>query len=278
MRLLLYILLAMNMLPLILISNDDGIDSPGLHAAIEALLPIAELIVAAPADQQTAAGRALRAAPEAVFEKRSIEVGGREVTGWCLEASPATTVRHALQCLCTERRPDMVVSGINFGENVGTNVTASGTVGAAIQSAVWSIKSLAVSLEVPQEFHYEHGEVDWRPSISILRRAAEAFLASDWPEDVNLIKIDIPDNADSDTPWHVCRQSREPGWWGFVPDAGPGSTAGSTIGKRGPRPGKALDTEDDMYVLLEKREVAITPLSVDMSSRVPPQDIASMYS
>ena len=263
--------------PLILITNDDGIDSPGLHAAVEALMPMADIIIAAPVDQQTASGRSLRALPEAVFEPRSIDIDGKDIKGWCLNASPATTVRHALQCLCTDRKPDMVVSGINFGENIGTNVTASGTVGAAIQSAVWDIKSLAVSLEVPPEFHYEHGEVDWSEAILILRRAVVKFLASDWPRDVYILKIDIPDTADQNTPWRVCRQSREPGWWGFVPDASVASTAGSTIGTRGPRPGKTWHAEDDMAVLLGRKEVTITPLSVDTTSRIPLEEVGKLF-
>ena len=253
--------------PLILITNDDGIDSPGLHAAAEALLPIADLLIAAPKDQQTAAGRCLRAAPHGVFEKRLIDIDGQSVEGWCLEASPATTVRHALQCLVRDRRPDLVISGINFGENIGTNVTASGTVGAAIQAAIWDYPALAVSLEVPPEYHYEHGEVDWSGAVVILRRAVEKTLGRPWPMDVDVLKIDIPDHADADTPWHVCRQSREPGWWGKVPEPSPTTPAGTTVGERGPRPGRSWDPDDDMGVLLGKREVAITPLSVDMSSR-----------
>ncbi len=263
--------------PLILISNDDGIESPGLHAAAEALLPFADLIIAAPAEQQTASGRSLRALPEAVFESRIIDINGKEIEGWCLSASPATTVRHALQCLCIERKPDMVVSGINFGENIGTNVTASGTVGAAIQSAVWDYKSLAVSMEVPQAFHYEHGEVDWSQAILILRKAVQKFLAVDWPEDVHVLKIDIPDTADQNTPWVACRQSREPGWWGFVPDATAESPAGNAIGKRGPRPGKSWNLNDDMGTLLEGRNITVTPLSVDMSSRVSLDEVDKLF-
>jgi len=240
-------------------------------------MPVADLIIAAPAEQQTASGRSLRALPEAVFESRIIDINGVDVEGWCLNASPATTVRHALQCLCIGRKPDMVVSGINFGENIGTNVTASGTVGAAIQSAVWDYKSLAVSMEVPQAFHYEHGEVDWSEALLILRRAALRFLAADWPRDVHILKIDIPDSADAETPWVVCRQSREPGWWGYVPDASPLSTAGTTIGKRGPRPGKKWKDDDDMAVLLKDRNVTITPLSIDMSSRVPLQEVEELF-
>jgi 5'-nucleotidase len=263
--------------PLILITNDDGIESPGLHAAAEALLPLADLIIAAPEKQQSATGCSLRAAENAVFQSRTIDIGGQKIHGWCLDASPATTVRHAIQCLCGNRRPDMVVSGINFGENLGTNVTISGTVGAALQAAAWDLKALAVSLEVPQEYHYYHGDVDWSEAILILRDAVTSFLVSPWPADVHVIKIDIPDTAARDTPWHVCRQSLEPGWWGLVPDPAPHSPEDSTVGRRGPRPGKSWMEDDDMSVIHGKKEVAITPLSLDLSSRVTREEVERMF-
>ena len=263
--------------PLIMISNDDGIESPGLHAAAEALLPVADLLVAAPAEQQSGTGRSFHASPNAGFRRRDISAGGQTVEAWCLEASPATTVRHALLCLANERKPDMVVSGINYGDNLGSNITSSGTVGAAIQSAVWDYKSLAVSFEVPQEFHYVHGAVDWSPAVPILRRAAECFLKVRWPEDVHIIKIDIPDTADKNTPWRVTRQSREPGWWGRVPDPSPEALENSTVGERGPRPGRQWEKNSDAGVVLVNREVAVTPLSVDMTSAVTPETISAMF-
>lgn len=263
--------------PLILVSNDDGIDSPGLHAAVEALLPIADIVIAAPSRQQTAMGRALQHNPEAVFERRLLDINGTEVEGWCLESSPAVAVRHALQCLCIDRKPDMVISGINFGENVGTNVTASGTVGAALQAAVWDYKSLAVSLETPQEFHYEHGEVNWSGAIEVLRKAVIRFLGREWPEDVHVLKVDIPDDADGNTPWKAAFQSREPGWWGSVPDPRPESSTGSTVGKQGPRPGNELIPGDDMHVLLKERKVVVTPLSVNLTSRTPLSEVEKLF-
>ncbi len=267
----------MNSKPLILISNDDGIESPGLHAAAEALLPIASIVIAAPVVQQSAVGRGLRHNPKAVFERRIINVNSTELEGWCLDASPAVTVRHALSCLFMDRKPDMVISGINFGENVGTNVTASGTVGAALQAAIWDYKSLAVSLETPQEFHYIHGEVDWSGAKEILRQSVETFLAVDWPEDVHVLKIDIPDDADADTPWQACYQSREPGWWGKIPNPRPDAPTGETIGARGPRPGYKIKPGDDMDVLLNRRKVAITPLSVNLSSRVNLKELERLF-
>ena len=263
--------------PLILLANDDGIDSPGLVAAAEALLSAADILVVAPKFQQTASGRALQGPPEAVFEPRTLNVAGTDFTAWCLNASPATTVRHALQCLCTERWPDMMVSGINYGENLGTNVSASGTVGAAIQAATWDIRALAVSFEVPYEYHYTYGDVDWRGAREVLERAAKQLLIAIWPEDVDIIKVDIPDTADRTTPWRVCRQSREPGWWGFVPSARFDTPVGKTIGQRGPRPGKSGQPCDDLTALHHKKEVAITPLSLNMSSRVRLEEIHKLF-
>jgi len=263
--------------PLILITNDDGIDSPGIHAAIEALYPIANLIIAAPIRQQSGTGRSLRAEPDAVFQERTIKIGSENIQAHCLDASPATTVLHALQCLCQEQIPDMLVSGINFGENLGTNITASGTIGAAIQSAAWNIKSMAVSLEVPPVFHFQHGKVDWRTAICILRKAAKLYIARTWPDDVHIIKIDIPECATENTAWQLCRQSLEPGWWGQVPDASPQSPADIAIGMKGPRPGKTWKEGDDMSVLLGKREVAITPISIDMTSNAPLSEMKRVF-
>ncbi len=267
----------MKIQPLILVSNDDGIDSPGIHAAVEALLPLGEILITAPMNQQTAMGRAFRGNPDAEFEKRTIPVNGQQIDAWCLDASPATTVRHALQCFCAQRKPDMVVSGINFGENLGTNVTASGTVGAALQAAEWGIKAMAVSFEVPKHLHYSHEGVDWSPTVPLLRKAASRLLAASWPNDVHVVKMDIPGNADEDTPWQVCRQSLEPGWWGFVPDATPESKLGTTTGKKAPRPGFSLREDDDVTTLHINRAVAITPLSIDLTSRVPFAEVDALF-
>ncbi|OQX29109.1 MAG: hypothetical protein B0D92_05420, partial [Spirochaeta sp. LUC14_002_19_P3] len=85
--------------PLILLSNDDGIESPGLHAVIEALAPLAELVVAAPKCQQSGTGRSLRVNPKDKFSPQEIFLNGKTFSGWSLDASPAVVVHHAIQCL-----------------------------------------------------------------------------------------------------------------------------------------------------------------------------------
>ena len=184
-----------------MLSNDDGIDSPGLHASIEAVEDMAELIIAAPDRQQTATGRSLWHNPHAIFEKRSIPLNGKTITGYCLDSSPATAVRHGLHCLCKGRKPDLLISGINFGENIGTDVTLSGTIGAAIQSVANGVKkAIAVSLEAPCEYHYTTPKLDFTHAKSIVRQAVESLLEPQWPQDVHIIKIDIPENTTPPNP------------------------------------------------------------------------------
>lgn len=262
----------------ILLSNDDGIDSPGLHAAVEALLPVADLIIAAPRHQHSGAGRSQKANPHAVFERKVLSIAGTTVHGWALDASPAAATRHALHCLAGKKKPDLIVSGINLGENIGSNSSASGTVGAAVEAAVNGCRAIAVSRVVPSECHYDHSRctMDWSGTIDILRKAVHTFTNALWPSDVDIIKIDIPENADADTPWQVCRQSREPGWWDYIPGGNDASPVHATMARRGPRIGAEWEPNSDGWALWTKNEVAITPLSVDMSSRTVLESIQEM--
>ena len=124
--------------PLILITNDDGVHSKGLWAAAEALAALGEVLVVAPEEEQSSTGRSLPRSSLGRIRKVEAEVNGQMVTGYSVHGSPAQTVQHALLEL-VPRPPDLVVSGINYGENIGTSVTISGTVGAAFEAAAFGI-------------------------------------------------------------------------------------------------------------------------------------------
>lgn len=106
----------------ILLTNDDGIQSPGLAAAASALHPLGELRIVAPLHQQTAMGRAHTGAPDATLLPQRFFAGGKQLQAFACDASPASAVGHGLMIL-QETLPDLVVSGINYGENLGTNIT-----------------------------------------------------------------------------------------------------------------------------------------------------------
>lgn len=252
--------------PLIFITNDDGIASPGLKAAARAVLGLGELLVVAPSIQQTAMGRSFRGRKDAVLEPITFEVDGQALRAFHAEGSPATVVRHALQILCQDRLPDLLISGINYGENVGTSITASGTVGAAIEAASMGIPALAAALQVhPDDFLY-HGEQNWGAAEFFLHLFAQKRLGATLPFDVDLIKIDVPDDATIDTPWRLSRLSRQR-YFEMVLDS---PSLESRIGDGRIIVGvdKAnLEPGTDVHALTVDRVVAVTPLSLDATSR-----------
>ncbi len=113
--------------PYILVTNDDGIAAPGINALVLALKSIGEVIVIAPDSEKSAVGHAITLSdPIRVtdFSKNGLW------RGYSVSGTPADCVKIAVGALL-ERRPDLVVSGINLGSNAGINVIYSGTVSAA---------------------------------------------------------------------------------------------------------------------------------------------------
>ena len=128
----------------ILLTNDDGIHSPGLWSAAGALAQLGFVTVLAPREQYSGAGRSLPTNSDGIIETKEVRVNGQVWRVYAVGGSPAQAVLHgALEIL--PNKPDLVVSGINFGENLGTGITGSGTVGAAMEAAGLGIPSMAIS-------------------------------------------------------------------------------------------------------------------------------------
>ena len=145
----------------ILLTNDDGIRSPGLWTAAGALSQLGFVHVVAPRDQFSGAGRSLPITSDGLIEERALEVNGKRWTIYSVGGTPAQTVLHAVLEILPDR-PDLVVSGINYGENLGTGITVSGTVGAALEAASLGIPALAMSLETEKEYHLSYSpEIDF---------------------------------------------------------------------------------------------------------------------
>jgi len=115
----------------ILLTNDDGIDSPGLWAAAEYLAPLGFVTVVAPRQQWSGAGRSLPIQTEGRITLQQLTVAGQPWKAYAVDGSPAQAVLHALVELMPAY-PDLIVAGINYGENVGSGVTISGTIGATL--------------------------------------------------------------------------------------------------------------------------------------------------
>jgi 5'-nucleotidase len=147
---------------LILLSNDDGIDAPGIRALIEALRPIAEIVVAAPAGEQSGKGHGLQL-HDPIFVTERKQPQGQ--SWYAIEGPPATCVRLAVESLLP-RRPDLVVSGVNRGENLGLTVYNAGTLGPAREAAIVGIPSIAVSTR-------GGNEADFRSAAGFIRHLVE---------------------------------------------------------------------------------------------------------
>ena len=254
-------------LPFILVTNDDGIHSPGLHAAVRAVCDLGEVIVAAPRRQQTGASRSYPPVRDKAIYREEIPVNCHTVTAYGFETSPAQAVLAALLDL-VPRPPDLLVSGINFGENLGTGVTISGTIGAAIEAASLGVPGLAVSLETPKEFHYQHSdEVDFSAAAAFTRRFAQLVLSGGLPPDVDILKIDVPSDATPQTPWQLVRVSRQR-YHVPLPSGRLSLSDQKGIDYAQAIDWETLEPDSDIHALAVGRVVSVAPLSIDLTARV----------
>ena len=251
----------------ILLTNDDGIHSPGLWAAAEALSDLGYVTVAAPRDQSSGMGRSLPMSSDGVIRPEVLRVRGKDWTVYAVGGTPAQAVLHGILEIMPQK-PDLVVSGINYGENVATGVTISGTVGAAMEAASQGIPALAASLETDREHHLSYSmEVDFSAAAWFTAYFARKMLEKQFPSDVDLWKVDVPCDATPQTPWQVTRLARQRYYIPVAPKR-------SSWEKRGPvdyQEAAILDSEredSDVYVLRVKRMVSLTPLSLDFTARV----------
>jgi len=248
--------------PLILLTNDDGIGSPGLWELARAVGDLGDLLVVAPETQQSAVGRGLGGNGEVAGHTPPPDVS---VAGcYAVKGTPAATVRRAIMTLAT-RPVALSISGINYGENVGTGVTVSGTVGAAIEAASLRIPSLAVSVETAIDHHFSHSEdVDFSAAALIAHKAASLVMRDGLPPGVDVIKIDVPADATLETPWRLTRLTRQRYFESVVVEDANGEK--SLEGYAREIDWDVLEPDSDAHALLVDRVVSICPLTIDLSA------------
>ncbi|HUU75920.1 MAG TPA: 5'/3'-nucleotidase SurE [Methanoregulaceae archaeon] len=182
------------MKPTILLTNDDGINSAGLWAAYDALAPVANVTVVAPATQQSAVGRSI-----SIFEPiRANEIEINNVRAYAVGGKPTDSVIIGLYAL--NINPDLVVSGINIGENLSfESIMTSGTVGAALEASNQGTPAIAFSLQVEDQgdkfddprFHGQSFEA----SKSVVREVCSRFFQRAFPEHADVINVNIPSSV-----------------------------------------------------------------------------------
>lgn len=166
--------------PHVLLTNDDGIDSPALTALRDELAAVCDVTVVAPATNQSGVGRA---------RSRTVTVEERDV-GYAVEGTPADCVAYGLRSL--DVKPDLVVSGANVGPNVGSYVLGrSGTVGAAVEAGFLGTPALAVSAYCSTGF-FPTDDADYGGPARVTRELVEASLDGDLLARADFLNVNVP--------------------------------------------------------------------------------------
>jgi 5'-nucleotidase len=251
----------------ILLTNDDGIQSPGLWAAAEALSELGFVTVAAPRDQFSGMGRSLPSNSDGIIRTELVQIRGKEWNVYAVGGSPAQAVLHAVLEIMPQP-PDLVVSGINYGENVATGITSSGTVGAALEAAALGIPALAMSLETEREHHFSYSkDVDFSAAAYFTALFARQLLEKHFPPDVDVLKVDVPCDATPETAWQVTRVARQRYYVSVPPKRESWDKPGGVDYAEAALLGEEYKGSD-VYALRVQRQVSVSPLSLDLTSRV----------
>jgi len=244
---------------MILIVNDDGISSPGIRAAVEAVKGIDDVVVVAPAVQQSGVGRSV-----SLFSPVSISKGkiaGAEA--YSISGTPVDAVISGIYGIL-EETPDLLISGINVGENMSSEVTTSGTVGAALEGASQGVPSIAISIHSTEAIKFVSMEyaVDFSVAKKVLKKLAKSVLKNGLPKDVDLLNVNIPTKI-KNMDVEITRLARR-------------MYTTSVEERRDPRgrvyywiTGEPIDDAEvgtDVHTVRVDRRISITPLKLDFTS------------
>ncbi len=233
--------------PRILVSNDDGYQSEGIKALVDAMEELGEVWVVAPEVEQSASSHAISI-------HRPLRLREVRPRWYAVDGTPTDCAWLGIHHVLKGRRPSLAVSGINHGPNLADDVTYSGTVASAMEASIIGVPAVALSLA-------GWGAQDFGPAARFARSLAAAALARDLPSHL-LLNVNVPP--------------------GVVPDGyvvtrlGKHSYGSDVVEKKDPRGrpyfwigGNEYQHEDitgsDCNVVLRDRRVPVTPLMLDLT-------------
>ena len=168
--------------PLILVTNDDGITAPGIRALIEVMNKLGEVVVVAPDAVQSGMGHAVTIHSTLYLDEVIIDEGPQKE--YKSNGTPVDCVKLAMSEVL-ERKPDLIVSGINHGANSSINVIYSGTMSAAVEGGIEGIPSIGFSLT---DFHWD---ADMNPAKHYVEVIAKNVLQNGLPKGI-VLNVNIP--------------------------------------------------------------------------------------
>jgi 5'/3'-nucleotidase len=254
------------MRPLILVTNDDGLHSPGLQAAAEAVSDLGDLLIVAPATQQTSMSRAFVTGDDiGAIIRHELQVAGRTVPGYSVVGSPVVAVTHALLELA-DRTPDLCISGINYGENVGGALGVSGTVSAALEAEAHGVPGIAASVPVDVASWRKFDDLDWSAARHFTRALARQVLADGLPPEVAVLNVNIPREATPTTEVRRTVQSRQPYYVHSLPEGTRVPTDPLRLQIAAEVDAEQLEVNSDIRAIVCDGVVSVTPLSWSMTA------------
>lgn len=238
----------MGIKPVILLTNDDGINSEGLHILSSELKNVGEVYIIAPDRERSAASHSLTL-------HRPLRVDRLSERVFSVDGTPVDCVYLGVNGLL-ETRPSLVASGINKGGNMGEDILYSGTVSAAMEGMILGIPSFAISITGRSDFHFES-------AARFAKRLADFMLKQKLPQNT-LLNVNVPN-----LPWNMIK--------GFkITRQGKRRFNNKIVEKIDPRGrkyywigGESLapePIEESDYLAVKEGYISITPLHLDLTN------------
>ena len=237
----------------VLISNDDGVNAPGLKALERVMKRIAgDVWVVAPELEQSAAGHSLTL-------RSPLRIHKITKRKFCVTGTPTDSVMLAVHEVMKDNPPDIVLSGVNRGGNLGEDVTYSGTVAAAMEGTLLNIPSVAFSLVTP-----DGAKAHWKTAEAYVERVVKHLVGVHFPRGV-LINVNIPDcPADKVTGVEITRQGRRKIGCELQRGADPKGQPYFWIGAQRDEDRSIKHTDLEA---VNRGAVSVTPLSLDLTHK-----------
>ena len=234
--------------PLILISNDDGVQAQGIRELTRMMCQLGDVVVVAPDGPRSAASCSISPLTTIIIELIEEQEG---LKIYQCSGTPTDCVKLAMDGLLTQK-PDLVVSGINHGDNASVSIHYSGTVGAALEACMKQVPAIAFSLKT------KNLQCDFHPYEEVIMQIARYVLKEGLPEDV-LLNVNFPE-VEALKGTKVCRIGRGR-WMKEMKQVGEGA-----FQLTGYFQNLEPDAEDTDYWALDHGYAAITPVQLDMTA------------
>ncbi|MCR9289458.1 MAG: 5'/3'-nucleotidase SurE [Vicingaceae bacterium] len=239
--------------PLILVTNDDGINAPGIKALVEAAKEFGEVVVVAPDSPQSGQGHAITISKPVWIKKVEVFDG---IDSYECSGTPVDCVKLAQYVILKGRKADLCISGINHGSNASINIIYSGTMSAAMEASLEGIESIGFSL---LDFSWS---ADFNPAKKIAKQIIQQVLEKGMGS-CKLLNVNIPNVPEEDIKGiKICRQAD--GRWleGYQESTDPRGKPYYWLSGEFVNPDKGTDT--DIWAL-DNGYVSVVPSGHDLT-------------